>query len=229
MARLPRLDFPGIARHIVQRGNNRMPCFLDDEDRRRYLHGLYECLRRFECKLHAYVLMTNHVHLLMTPAAAGAVSRLMQTFGRNYAHLFNARHGRSGTLWEGRFRSCVVDSDVYALRCYRYIELNPVRAWMVEHAAEHPWSSYGANALAREDVRVTPHAAYFALAGDPQSRAAAYCALVEQAMPDEEVAEIRAYLQQGRALGDSGFHRRVQQQSQRYAAVRPAHRPKKPL
>jgi putative transposase len=110
MARLPRPDIPGIPQHIVQRGNNRLPCLLDDEDRRRYLHGMKGGLRRYGCALHAYVLMSNHVHLLVTPAESGAVSRLMQTFGRNYARLFNARHRRTGTLWEGCFKSCLVVS-----------------------------------------------------------------------------------------------------------------------
>ncbi len=140
MARLPRPDLAGIPQHIVQRGNNRLPCFLDDEDRQRYLQLLLEALGRFGCRLHAYVLMDNHVHLLMTPGEAGAVSRLMHTFARNYAGLFNHRHGRSGTLWEGRYKSCLVDSDGYFLACSRYIELNPVRAWMVAEPADHPWS-----------------------------------------------------------------------------------------
>lgn len=229
MARLPRLDLVGIAQHVVQRGNNRMPCFLDDDDRRRYLHGLTECLRRFECEPHAYVLMSNHVHLLLTPAARGAVSRLMQTFGRNYARLFNARHQRTGTLWEGRFKSCLVDSERYVLRCYRYIELNPVRAWMVAHAKEHAWSSYAHNALGFPDERLVPHAAYAALGPDAPSRAAAYRALVDEATSNEELAEIRIYLQQQRALGDTPFHRRVENETRRYAAARPAHRPRKVL
>jgi putative transposase len=128
MARLPRPDLAGVPQHVVQRGNNRMLCFLDDEDRQRYLQCLRAALPRYDCELHAYVLMSNHVHLLLTPARAGAVSRLMQTFARNYAGLFNGRHGRTGTLWEGRYKSCLVDSEHYVLRCYRYIELNPVRA-----------------------------------------------------------------------------------------------------
>jgi putative transposase len=229
MARLPRFDLPGFAQHVVQRGNNRMPCFLDDDDRRRYLHGLHECLRRYECQLHAYVLMTNHIHLLMTPSVPGAVSRLMQTFGRNYARLFNARHQRSGTLWEGRFKSCLVDSDRYVLRCYRYIELNPVRAWMVAHAKDHPWSSYAANALGASDERLAPHPAYMALGADPDARIEAYRALVDELAPDEELAEIRSCLQQQRALGDSSFQRRVERETSRYAAIRPAHRPRKLL
>ncbi len=131
MARHPRFDIAGIPQHLVQRGNNRLPCFLDDEDRQRYLQCLRQDLTRFDCRLHAYVLMSNHVHLLLTPARTGAVSRLMHTFARNYTGLFNGRHGRTGRLWEGRFKSCLVDTGSYFLACSRYIELNPVRACMV--------------------------------------------------------------------------------------------------
>ena len=128
MARQPRFDLPGIPQHVVQRGNNRLPCFLDDGDRQRYRQLLFEGLQRTRCDLHAWVLMDNHVHLLLTPSAAGAVAQLMQALGRTYVGWFNARHARTGTLWEGRYKSCLVDSTSYVLRCYRYIELNPVRA-----------------------------------------------------------------------------------------------------
>ena len=142
MARQPRFDFSGIPQHVVQRGNNRLPCFLDDEDRQRYLQCL---LSRFDGRLHACVLMSNHADLLLTPASAGAVSRLMHTFARNYNGLFNERHGRTGTLWEGRFKARL-DSGRYFLACSRYIELNPVRAWTAAQPGDYPWSSHGANA-----------------------------------------------------------------------------------
>ena len=131
MARLPRFELAGVPQHVVQRGNNRLSCFLDDEDRQRYLQCLRQALLRFGCKLHAYVLMDNHVHLLLTPDEAGAVSKMMHTFARNYVGMFNGRHGRTGTLWEGSYKACLVDSGRYFLACSRYIELNPVRAWMV--------------------------------------------------------------------------------------------------
>ncbi|WP_341777567.1 transposase [Luteimonas aestuarii] len=146
MARQPRFDLAGVPQHVVQRGNNRLPCFLDDDDRQRYLQCLRQGLARFDCQLHAYVLMSNHVHLLLTPASAGAVSRLMHTFARNYTGLFNGRHGRTGTLWEGRFKACLVDSDPCFPACSRYIEHNPVRAWMVARPADYPWSSHGGTA-----------------------------------------------------------------------------------
>ena len=201
MARLPRFDLAGIPQHIVQRGNNRLPCFLDDDDRQRYLQCLRHGLLRFGCRLHAYVLMSNHVHLLLTPDQTGAVSRLMHTFSRNYVGLFNGRHGRTGTLWEGRYKACLVDSGSYFLACSRYIELNPVRAWMVPHPGDHPWSSYGANGGGCVDPLLSPHPEYLALGRDPSARSAAYRALFADAMPDDLVEEIRCYLQQQKALG----------------------------
>ena len=138
MARQPRLDLAGIPQHIVQRGNNRLPCFLDDADRSRYLHLLREALLDTNSALHAYVLMDNHVHLLATAHAAGALSRLMQKLGRQYVAQFNARHRRTGTLWEGRYKSCLVDSTSYLLRCSRYIDLNPVRARMTDDPTMFP-------------------------------------------------------------------------------------------
>jgi putative transposase len=227
MARLPRPDLAGVPQHVVQRGNNRFPCFLDDEDRRRYLQCLYEALRRYGCDLHAYVLMDNHAHLLVTPQDVGAVSRLMQTFGRNYAGLFNGRHGRTGTLWEGRYKSCLVDTERYVLTCSRYIELNPVRARMVVDPAEYPWSSYHANALGRPDLLVTPSPTLLALAGDPAARATAYRALFDEALPDDVIAEIRLYLQQQRALGTDRFRAQVEAKLKRFSGARPAHRPRK--
>jgi putative transposase len=119
MAPLPRVELAGVLRHVVQRGNNRLPCFLDDEDRQRYLQCLRQALWRFGCKLHAYVLMSNHVHLLLTPDEAGAVSRMMHTFARNYVGMLNGRHGRTGTLWEGRCKTCLVDSACCFLACSR--------------------------------------------------------------------------------------------------------------
>lgn len=227
MARLPRPDLAGVPQHVVQRGNNRLPCFLDDEDRQRYLQCLREGLLRYGCVLHAYVLMTNHVHLLMTPHEVGAVSRLMQTFGRNYAGLFNGRHGRTGTLWEGRYKSCLVDSEQYLLTCYRYIELNPVRARMVDDPAAYPWSSYRANGLGQPNTLITSQATYLALDKEDAGRHAAYRELVQQALSEETLAEIRVYLQQQRALGTDRFREQVQSKLQRFAGVRPAHRPRK--
>lgn len=225
MARLPRPDLPGIPQHIVQRGNNRLPCFLDDEDRQCYLRCLLGALARFGCQLHAYVLMDNHVHLLMTPGEVGAVSRLMHTFARNYVGMFNHRHGRTGTLWEGRYKACLVDSDDYFLACSRYIELNPVRAWITAEPGDYPWSSHRANAGHVYDPLLNPHACYLALGHDPTSRAMAYRGLFDEALPDDMVAEIRCYLKQQRALGSDRFHAWVEARTGRFATARPPGRP----
>lgn len=172
MARQPRLDLPNVPQHVVQRGNNRLLCFLDDSDRYRYLQLLREALLHTGRVLHAYVLMDNHAHLLVTPSAVGDVARLMQKLGRQYVGQFNARHGRTGTLWEGRYKSCLVDTETYVLRCYRYIDLNPVRARMTDDPAAYAWSSAAAHGGYREDALVTPHPAYWIR---PCIASAAYC------------------------------------------------------
>ena len=225
MARLPRFELAGVPQHVVQRGNNRLPCFLDDEDRQRYLQCLRQALLRFGCKLHAYVLMSNHVHLLLTPVEAGAVSRMMHTFARNYVGSFNGRHGRTGTLWEGRYKACLVDSERYFLACSRYIELNPVRAWMVAQPNEYPWSSYGANAEGRTDSLLTQHPEYLALGSGPAGRISAYRALFAEVLTDESVDEIRIHLAQQKVLGTDRFRSWVEVRTGRFATVRPVGRP----
>ena len=227
MARLPRIELAGIPLHVVQRRNNRLPCFLDDEDRQRYLQGLRQALLRFGCRLHAYVLMDNHVHLLLTLGEVGAVSRLMHTFARNHVGSFNGRHRRTGTLWERRYKACLVDSRSYFLACIRYIELNPVRAWMMARPHDHPWSSYAANADARIDSLLTPHPEYLALGSNPLTRASAYRALFAETLSGELVAEIRTYLQQQKVLGSDQFREWVEARTGRFAGVRPVGRPLK--
>lgn len=225
MARLPRLDLPGIPQHVRQRGNNRLPCFLDDNDRRNYLEALGEALVATDCRLHAYVLMGNHAHLLLTPPAAGAIGRLMQQVGRRYVRLFNARHGRSGTLWEGRYKACLVDSEHYLLCCARYIDLNPVRARITTHPCEYRWSSCAALCGLRHDGLLSIHPAQRALGSTPRERAEAYRALLQQAISDEELRDIGEYLQQQRAWGRDDFRAMVEATTRRFASPRPAHRP----
>lgn len=222
MARLPRIDLPSIPQHIVQRGNNRLPCFLDDEDRARYRQQLREALLATGCQLHAYVLMDNHVHLLATPPAAGAIGRLMQRLGRQYVGQFNARHRRTGTLWEGRYKACLVDSADYLLRCVRYIDLNPVRARITDDPTGFPWSSCASLCGLRDDPLLTPHPAQRALGAE------AHRAMLAEAINDEDLATIRLYLQQQRAYGRDDFRAMVEAKTQRFAGVRPAHRPAKP-
>lgn len=146
MPRRPRLDLPGIPQHIVQRGNDRQPCFFQEVDYVRYLQELRELALRQHCTVHAYALMTNHVHLLLTPTEVGQVAALMQTLGRRYVRYVKDRYHRTGTPWEGRYKSCPMDRESYLLCCYRYIELNPVRARMVERPDNYRWSIHGASA-----------------------------------------------------------------------------------
>lgn len=225
MARLPRLDLPGTAQHVVQRGNNRLPCFLDDTDRLLYLRLLGDALREIRCALHAYVLMDNHVHLLMTPQAVGDISRLMQKLGRGYVGEFNKRHRRTGTLWEGRYKACLVESDGYVLTCQRYIDLNPVRARMTGDACAYRWSSCACHCGRRDDSLLTPHPAYSALSDTRDACAAVYRELLNAAVSDDELAAVRTYLQQQRAFGRDDFRAMVEAKTRRFASVRPAHRP----
>jgi putative transposase len=229
MARLPRLDLPHVPQHIVQRGNNRLPCYLDDGDRRCYLNLLSEALLDTDVTLHAYVLMDNHVHLLLTPPEVGAVSRLMQKIGRQYVGRFNARHRRTGTLWEGRYKSCLVDSESYVLHCSRYIDLNPVRARMTDDPTQFAWSSCVSLCGQRDDPLLSPHLAYMRLGSTRAERADAYRTLLSESLSDEDLQAIRAYLQQQRALGRDDFRAMVEAKTRRFAGVRPAHRPRHEL
>lgn len=225
MARQPRLDLPGIPQHVVQRGNNRLPCFLEDADRHAYLRLLGGALRDCGCALHAYVLMDNHVHLLMTPGATGAISRLMQKLGRRYVSQFNARHHRTGTLWEGRYKACLVDGTSHVLRCQRYIDLNPVRARMTADPSDYPWSSCASHCGMRANPLLTPHPSYAALGLTPVTRSSVYRELLREALSDDDLDAIRAYLQQQRALGRDDFRSMVAAKTRCFAGIRPAHRP----
>ena len=226
MARLPRLDLPQVPQHVIQRGNDRQPCFLADEDYSRYRQDLTEAAADCGCAVHAYVLMTNHVHLLVTGSERGTISRMMQRLGRRYVVYFNAQYGRTGTLWEGRFKSSLIDSHRYLLTCHRYIELNPVRAAMVADPAEYRWSSYRCNALGRTDKLITPHPQYLALGADAGLRQSAYRALFKQALGDDELARIREHVQQQKALGSSRFQAEIEALLARKVAVRPRGRPR---
>lgn len=188
MARLPRLCPAGIPLHVVQRGNNRDICFVREFDYQQYLFLLGEGARACGVEVHAWVLMTNHVHLLATSKEDGNISRMMQYVGRNYVRYFNKQYSRSGTLWEGRFKSCLVDNDAYFLTCQRYIELNPVRANMVEDPAQYRWSSYLVNAFGISDDLVIPHVAYLSLANTAKLRRERYIDLFSESL-EKEVME----------------------------------------
>jgi putative transposase len=205
MPRRARLAIPGIPWHIIQRGNNRTPCFYADEDYRRYLVTLREMADKFGCAVHAYVLMTNHVHLLVTPAGTDGAGLLMKHLGQRYVQYVNRSHGRTGTLWEGRFRSCLAQSEVYVLTCYRYIELNPVRAGMVTHPLNYRWSSYRANAEGHFDAVITPHPEYLRLGGLASDRLEAYRGLFSAHLDPAYVDEIRRATNGNFALGNDRF------------------------
>ena len=199
MARLPRLFLPSIPQHVIQRGNNRQACFYADEDYRFYLECLAEAARKYRASVHAYVLMTNHVHLLMTPTSAPGISRVMQTLGRRYVRTINHTYRRSGTLWEGRYHASLVQSERYLLTCYRYIELNPVRANITEGPGDYRWSSYACNALGNPDGLIEPHEEYLKLGREPTERQAAYRALFRVHIDPELLKEalIKSPLPQG--------------------------------
>ena len=227
MPRRPRLEISGVALHVTQRGVNRGAIFVDDDDRRHYLDLLRDAMREGAIAIHAYVLMGNHVHLLLTSPAPRALSYAMRNLGQCYVQAFNRRHRRSGTLWQGRFKSCLVDSERYLMTVYRYIELNPVRAAMAKRPEDYPWSSVHANLNRHRDDLVMPHASYLGLHNDPDARAAAYLTWLREGVSDDDLALIRAHLAQERALGDRTFQSMVERTLGRHAAVRPRGRPRR--
>ncbi|MGB9107580.1 MAG: transposase [Telluria sp.] len=201
MPRPHRVVLPSIPLHVIQRGNNRAPCFHLQNDYAVYLDMLYECAFDTGCAVHAYVLMSNHVHLLLSPDSAESASTMMQRLGQRYVQYFNRRHTRTGTLWEGRFRSSPVQDERYFLVCQRYIELNPVRAHMVDAPADYPWSSHRTNAYGHASPLITPHATYASLGKLPAVRHAAYRHLFEEALSEEVLDEIRKAGNSNRPLG----------------------------
>ncbi len=210
MARFPRIVIPEQPLHIIQRGNNRAPCFFADEDYRFYLDSLKDASTRYGCRIHAYVLMTNHVHLLLTPESTESPSAILQSVGRRYVRYVNQAYRRSGTLWEGRFKSSLIDSERYLLVCSRYIELNPVRARMVDQPGDYRWSSYRYNALGQADVLLTPHFLYERLDANPMRRYAAYRALFDAQTDPAELQAIRSATETGSILGNDRFKENIE-------------------
>jgi putative transposase len=205
MPRLPRFNIADVAQHVVQRGNNRCACFFGHGDYAIYLEWLGESAALHSVAVHAYALMPNHVHLLVTPAAPGAVSGMMQMLGRRYVRFVNRSQGRSGTLWEGRFKACVVDTERYVLTAYRYIDLNPVRAGIVVNPGSYRWSSYAANAGLRGDGLLSAHECYRALGTTGPQRAERYGALCGQTLDPQAVSELRAMSRSELAFGSDRF------------------------
>lgn len=228
MARQLRLTAPGYPHHVIQRGNNRQSVFVDDEDRTQFLAHLRDYARQYRVAVHAYVLMDNHVHLLLTPETGDGLPQMMQAIGRHYVRGFNRRHGRTGTLWEGRYRSTVIEAERYLLACMVYIDLNPVRAGMVAAPADYPWSSHAHHAGLRADALLTPHALYWALGNTPFAREQAYAALVQAGLDAGRQAALRHAVHSGWALGDEAFTHALGQQTQRRVVKRRAGRPEKP-
>jgi putative transposase len=227
MARLPRIDVPGVPQHLIIRGNNRSTLFRDDADRCIFLQLVEKALQACACDLHAYVLMTNHVHLLATGHLPGELSEMMQRVGRKFARLVNIRWDRTGTLFEGRFRSSLVQTEAYLFTCMRYIELNPVRAGIVRHPKEFGWSSYRQNASGEPVELLTPHELYLQLGPTPGERAAAYRGLVESGVSDADLDRIRVCLAKCRALGSEEFCRDMSQRLDRPVAPHAQGRPKR--
>lgn len=229
MPRPARLDIPGIPVHIVQRGVNRAACFFGDVDRRYYLKLLARFASTRECAIHAYVLMTNHVHLLLTPARKGAVGAMMQDLGRSYVRTINAVHGRTGTLWEGRFKSSAVDTERYLLACQRYIELNPVRAGMVDAPGQYPWSSHQHYARGETKPFITEHECFLGLGATTEERREVYRRLFLKDVNHDELKAIRMATNSCSALGTEGFLKRLGTLAGRRVAIPRRGRPSKPL
>lgn len=227
MARLPRLTAPGLPHHLIQRGNNRQPVFVDEIDCLRYLGDLAELAAHLGLAIHAYVLMPNHVHLLATPSTGDTLARLMQALGRRYVRWFNARHRRTGTLWEGRFRSAVVETDRYLLACMRYIEMNPVRAGLVDAPAAYRWSSFKHQVGLRVDPLISEHAVYWAMGNTPFERQLTYRRLFEQGAADGEIDAIRQATQRGWVLGERPFVEEIAMRAgRRPSQMRPGRPPR---
>lgn len=205
MARLPRFVLPGHPQHVIQRGNNRQECFCAESDYRFYLDKLRSASAKHGCEIHAYVLMTNHVHLLVTPNTQEGIGQLMQYVGRHFVPYINHLYGRTGTLWEGRYKASVVQEERYLLACMRYIEMNPVRAGMVKFPAHYRWSSYRANAQGHENRLLTAHACYRALGRTLADRQEAYRVLFRNVLGPEQLKELRAAWQTGTPLGNNQF------------------------
>jgi putative transposase len=229
MARLPRYIIPGQPQHIIQRGNNRQAIFASGEDYQFFRDALVDASVKHDLAIHAYVWMTNHIHLLATPGAADSISKVFQSVGRKYVQYFNYNNKRSGTLWEGRYRATVVDSERYLLTVMRYIELNPVRADMVAHPRDYPWSSYAHNAGGESGKNVdwlTPQREYLRLGRTVLSRQEAYRQLFKAAVSKDDLTAIRDSTHKGWALGSERFISKIAALSRRRAASKGVGRPK---
>lgn len=226
MPRTPRLMLPGVPLHIIQRGVNRGAIFLDDGDRHNFCRLMHEAFERHGIALHAFVLMDNHVHLLVTAAGSRELSRAMRRLGQCHVQAFNLKHRRCGGLWQGRYKSCLVQPERYLLNVMRYIELNPVRAALVQTAEGYRWSSVHTHLGRVQDPLTTPHPLYLALGKEPPERTSCYRAWLDAGIAPDELAQLRLYAQQERALGDERFQRMVEVTLGHQVIARPRGRPR---
>jgi putative transposase len=229
MARQPRLALPGYPHHVIQRGNNRQPIVLDETDRRMLYNLWLEESQRHKVAVNAYVLLDNHFHMLLTPPSDEAMSLMMQSVGRSYVRYFNKRHNRSGTLWEGRYKSSLIDSEAYLLTCMAYIDLNPVRAGLAESAGDFSWSSYKHLAGQNIDKLVTPHALYWGLGNTPFAREAAYAEFVAGGLSVATQKTLTESALKGRVVGRPDFLTSLEKNTQRQILPQKAGRPFKKL
>ena len=225
MARLARLTLAGHPHHLIQRGLNRQPIVADDSDRERLLAELRECAALHRVAVHAYILMDNHIHLLATPETDEGLSRMMQSLGRRYVGYFNKRHGRSGTLWDGRFRAAPLEAATHLLSCMRYIETNPVRLGQAILPQDYPWSSAAHHMGKRRDPLVLDHALFWGMGNTPFEREAAYKAWLEQGASEEEARKLGDAALKGWPLGSASFLRAIGEATERPVVPRPRGRP----
>jgi putative transposase len=225
MARLPRLTLAGYPHHIILRGNNRQAIFMDSADFQRMLALLQAHAQDQQVQIHAYVLMSNHLHLLLTPLQNDSLPKMMQAVGRSYVLYFNKRHGRSGTLWEGRYRSTLIQTERYLLACMAYIDLNPVRASMVVQAADYLWSSHGHYIGRQNEAWLSPHPLYWEMGNTPFAREAAYAAMVQSGIGQKQQQALTSSALSGWALGEDAFVEGLQKQTPRRVNAAKAGRP----
>jgi putative transposase len=215
MARLPRLVVPNQPHHVIQQGNDLQIIFRDADDYLAFINWLRDASRQFKVAVHAYVLMTNHLHLLATPSDEQGLSKMMQWIGRHYVPYFNRKYGRTGTLWQGRYKATVIEADHYLMTCCRYIETNPVRSGLVASAGDYSWSSYPHHIGLKSDPVITDHSLYWALGNTPFDREIAYKALIEQGVNEDDVAALTEATLKGWAIGSERFKSLLERQTLR--------------
>jgi len=227
MARPPRITVPGYPHHIIQRGNNRQPIFLREQDYQFYMQCFLKAKEETGCRVYSYCLMSNHVHFLVEPSELQGISWLLQSVGRRYVQYFNHCNQRTGTLWEGRFKSSLVGGDAYLMACYRYIELNPVRAGITSHPRDYPWSSYSFHAEGRKDPLLDEDPCYLGLGSTPLERQRSYQLFIGPGTPETELGFIRINIQRGGVTAEPSFIQNLSTRLARKLELGPRGRPRK--